>query len=57
VGGSLADDDFNADAYLEGIEKLAALGVTWVQAHVPGDSVAQAVEAMERFGKTVIAAQ
>ena len=47
---------FNADAYLEGIERLAALGVTWVQAHVPGDSVAQAVDAMERFGKTVIAA-
>lgn len=56
VGGSLGDDDFNAEAYLEGIERLAALGVTWVQAHVPGDSVAQAVEAMERFGKTVIAA-
>jgi probable F420-dependent oxidoreductase len=56
VGGSLADDDFNADAYLEGIEELAALGVTWVQAHVPGDSVAQAVEAMEKFGKTVISA-
>jgi probable F420-dependent oxidoreductase len=57
VGGSLADDDFNADAYLEGIESLAALGVTWVQAHLPGDSVAQAVEAMEKFGKLVIAAQ
>ncbi len=56
VGGSLSDDDFNADAYLEGIEELAALGVTWVQAHVPGDGVAQAVEAMEKFGKTVIAA-
>ena len=42
---------------LEGVEKLAALGVTWMQAHVPGDSVAHAVEAIEKFGKTVIAAQ
>jgi alkanesulfonate monooxygenase SsuD/methylene tetrahydromethanopterin reductase-like flavin-dependent oxidoreductase (luciferase family) len=56
VGGSLGDDAFNADAYLDGIEKLAALGVTWVQAHVPGDSVAHAVEAIEKFGKLVIAA-
>jgi probable F420-dependent oxidoreductase len=56
VGGSLGDDAFNANAYLDGIEKLAALGVTWVQAHVPGDSVAHAVEAIEKFGKLVIAA-
>ena len=25
-GGSLTDDDFNADAYLDGLEKLAKLG-------------------------------
>ena len=30
-GGSPGDDDFNADAYLSGLEKLAAVGVTWVQ--------------------------
>jgi probable F420-dependent oxidoreductase len=56
VGGSAGSDDFNADEYLEGIGKLAALGVTWVQVHVPGDSVAHAVEAIEKFGKAVIEA-
>ena len=35
-GGSPADDDFNADAYLTGLEKLAKLGVTWVQVGVAG---------------------
>jgi probable F420-dependent oxidoreductase len=54
AGGNPADDDFNADAYLDGIEKLAALGVTWLQAGVPGDSLAHAVETIERFGSLVI---
>jgi probable F420-dependent oxidoreductase len=53
-GGNPADDDFNADAHLDGIEKLAALGVTWLQAGVPGDSLAHAVETIERFGSLVI---
>ena len=54
-GGSAGDDDFNADAYLSGLEKLVAAGVTWVQASVPGDSLAHVVETIERFGKSVIA--
>ena len=29
------------DVYLDGVQKLAALGVTWVQVHVPGDGVAR----------------
>jgi probable F420-dependent oxidoreductase len=53
-GGSAAKDDFNADAYLGGMENLAALGVTWLQVGVPGDSLAHAVEAIERFGSSVI---
>lgn len=52
--GSPADDDFNADAYLSGMEKLAAVGVTWLQVGVPGDSLAHALESIERFGSTVI---
>jgi probable F420-dependent oxidoreductase len=55
AGGSPADDDFNADAFLDGSEKLAALGVTWIQVQVPGDSLAHAVEAVEKFGGLVIA--
>jgi probable F420-dependent oxidoreductase len=54
AGGSPADDDFDADAYLSGVEKLAALGVTWTQVQVPGDSLAHAVETIERFGRLVI---
>jgi probable F420-dependent oxidoreductase len=55
-GGSAGDDDFNADAYLSGAEKLAGLGVTWLQVSVPGDSVAHAVEVIDRFGSAVIKA-
>jgi len=55
-GGGPGSDDFNADAYLVGVEKLAALGVTWLHVAVPGDSLAHAVEAIERFGTSVIKA-
>ena len=54
-GGTPGDDDFNADAYQSGLEKLAAVGVTWLQVGVPGDSLAHAVESIERFGSSVIA--
>ena len=53
-GGNPVDDDFNADAYLSALEKLAAVGVTWVQVTVPGDSLSHAVDVIERFGSTVI---
>src|SRR5262245_13982559 len=55
-GGGPGDDDFNADAYLSGVEKLAAVGVTWLQVGLPGDSLAHTLEAIERFGTTVIEA-
>jgi len=53
-GGSPTSDDFNADAYLGGLEKLAALGVTWVSVGLPGASVAHALETLERFRTLVI---
>jgi probable F420-dependent oxidoreductase len=56
-GGSPGDDSFNADAYLSGVEKLAALGVTWLQVGLPGDSLAHLLETIERFGKSVIQAR
>jgi hypothetical protein len=37
------------------LEKLAAVGVTWVQVQVPGDSLQHAVDAIGRFGSSVIA--
>lgn len=55
-GGSPGSDDFSADAYLAGLEKLTATGVTWVQVGLPGDSLAHVLESIERFGKSVIAA-
>lgn len=55
-GGSPGSDEFNADAYLTGLEKLAAVGVTWVQVGLPGDSLAHVLDAIERFGKSVISA-
>lgn len=48
------DPGFDAGAHLSGLEDLADLGVTWVHTGVPGGSVAQAVEAMEQYGETVI---
>src|ERR1700730_16710114 len=53
-GGNPADDDFNADAYLTGMEKLAELGVTWLQVGLPGDSVVHATDTIERFKTLVI---
>ena len=53
-GGSPSDDDFNADAYLAGLERLAKLGVTWVQVGLPGDSLAHALEVIDRFKTLVI---
>jgi len=53
-GGSLANDEFDAAAYLGGLEKLAALGVTWVSVHLPGDSMAHALETLDRFRTQVV---
>ena len=56
VGGSPADADFNADEFLSGIEKLEALGVTWTQVQLPGDSLARVLETIDRFGQQVVGA-
>lgn len=53
-GGDPGSADFDADAYLAGVEKLAAAGVTWIQVTIPGDSLTHACEAVERFGAEVI---
>ena len=53
-GGSPAGDEFNADAYLGGLEKLATLGVNWVQVGLAGDSLAHALESIDRFRTHVI---
>ena len=54
AGGSPGSDTFNPEAQLEGDAELAELGVTWSGAGVPGDSLAHALDALERFGESVI---
>lgn len=51
-----ADDDFSAEAQLETLDRMAGLGVTWNSVTVPGESLAGAVEAVERYGASVIRA-
>ena len=55
AGGTPGADDFDGDAFVEGVAQLTELGVTWVQVGVPGDSLAHALEAIEQFGADVIA--
>ncbi|KRE31967.1 LLM class F420-dependent oxidoreductase [Mycobacterium sp. Soil538] len=57
AGGDPGDDAFNADAFLAGASELEGAGVTWIQVTVPGDSLAHAVDAIERFGADVISAR
>jgi len=54
AGGNPGSADFNADEYLAGLEKLAAVGVTWVQVGLPGDNLNHVLETIERFGSSVI---
>ena len=55
AGGHPWSDDFDADAHLAGIAELAALGVTWLQVALPGDSLTHVLEAIQRYGEQVIA--
>ena len=56
AGGRLGYDDFDPGAYLDGLGRLAEVGVTWVQVAVPGDSLGHAVRALGQFGESVIGA-
>ncbi|MDQ1430347.1 MAG: hypothetical protein QOF40_949, partial [Actinomycetota bacterium] len=49
------DDTFSADAHLDGLEAMAALGVTWNSVGTPGDSIDHALDCLERYGAEVIA--
>ena len=53
AGGRL-DERFNADAHRAGLDELAKLGVTWAGISVPAGSLSQSLEALERYGSTVI---
>ena len=53
-GGSPADEDFNPEAHLQALDDLAGLGVTWCAARIPGDSLPHALDALHRYGESVI---
>ncbi|MGU3501845.1 LLM class F420-dependent oxidoreductase [Mycobacterium sp. C31M] len=52
--GVPGEPDFDAAAYLDGVGRLADLGVTWIQVRIPGDSPARATDAIAQFGEQVI---
>ena len=56
TGGIPADKDFNADAHMEALQALEDLSVTWCMVRTPSDSVSRAVDALHRYGESVIAA-
>ena len=47
---------FSPAAHFDALEAMAAIGVTWNSTSVPGTSLAEALEALERYGTEVIAA-
>ena len=53
AGGRLGEN-FDADPHRVALDQLASLGVTWVGVSVPGGSLAQALEGLERYGGSVI---
>jgi hypothetical protein len=54
AGGDPGSDAFDGEAQLAAVAELAELGITWSGVGVPGDSLDHAVEALERFGESVI---
>ncbi len=55
AGGTPGSNQFDADAHREGLDGLAELGVTWASVGVPAGSLAEALEALEQYGESVIA--
>jgi probable F420-dependent oxidoreductase len=51
-----ADSGFDARRELEALDRLAAVGVTWTGITIPGTSIPDAIEAIERYGSEVIKA-
>jgi probable F420-dependent oxidoreductase len=54
AGGDPGSERFNSAAQLEALAELEGLGVTWSGIGVPGDSLDHAIEALQRFGESVV---
>jgi probable F420-dependent oxidoreductase len=53
---AVGSDGFRAEDHLAAFDDMAALGVTWNNVGVPGDSLEHALEGLEQYGAEVIAA-
>ncbi len=53
-GGNPASKHFNPDAYLRAINRLSALGVTWLNVPLPSTSLQQALTTLTHYSTTVI---
>ena len=54
AGGDPGSEAFNPEAHLEALDDLADLGVTWCAAPIPGDSLTHALDALHRYGESII---
>ena len=54
AGGVPGDEHFDAVAHLAELDELASMGMTWNSVAIPGDSLQHGLEALERYGETVI---
>jgi probable F420-dependent oxidoreductase len=52
-----AETGFDPVAHLEALERMTAIGVTWSGTTIPGTSLTDAIDALERYGNEVIRAQ
>ena len=57
AGGVPGTPGFDLETHVARNEELEALGVTWIQVALPGDSLAHLLEAIEEYGRSVIAAR
>lgn len=51
-----SDPSFRGEEHLVALDGMAKLGVTWNSVGVAGDSLARAIEGLQRYGEEVIAA-
>jgi len=49
-----SEEGYRAEEHLETLERMAQMGITWSSAGVPGGSLQEALEALERYGAEVI---
>ena len=53
AGNTAFSTAVSADERIEGLARLAELGVTWTSVHVPHDRFEDALEALQRFGEEI----